>query len=169
MTSNTLKSKFKYGIKVNKDYLKFSAAHFLIFDAQNAERLHGHNYYVNFEAGLNSNLDDKGFILDFKEVKQVLREVCDQLDERVLLPDLHPEIRKTTVKDHLQIKFRNRTYMFPVDEVVMLPMINTSCECLSQYLLQQLLEHIKGLSFLKIEVQETSGQSAYAIFSDPKS
>ncbi len=169
MTSAKSKSKINFGITISKEYLKFSSAHFLIFDAQNAERLHGHNYQVRLEAGLKGDLDNKGFLVDFKLVKKHLQKTCEHLDEKVLLPELHPEIRKTVVKDHLQIKFRNRTYMFPADEVVMLPVINTSCECLSQYLLDELKGKFKGLSFLKIEVQETPGQSAYAIFSDPKS
>jgi hypothetical protein len=35
-----------WSIQIDKDYLKFSAAHFLIFPDGTAERLHGHNYKV---------------------------------------------------------------------------------------------------------------------------
>ena len=44
----------RWSIEVDKEYLKFSAAHFLIFPDGSAERLHGHNYrvYVSVEARL---------------------------------------------------------------------------------------------------------------------
>ena len=44
----------RWSIEVEKEYLRFSAAHFLIFPDGSAERLHGHNYrvYVALEARL---------------------------------------------------------------------------------------------------------------------
>jgi len=36
----------RWSIEVEKEYLKFSAAHFLIFPDGSAERLHGDNYRV---------------------------------------------------------------------------------------------------------------------------
>ena len=44
----------RWSIAIDKDYLKFSAAHFLIFPDGSAERLHGHNYkvYVTIETEL---------------------------------------------------------------------------------------------------------------------
>ena len=43
-----------WSISIDKDYLKFSAAHFLIFPDGTAERLHGHNYrvFVEIDAAL---------------------------------------------------------------------------------------------------------------------
>ena len=44
----------RWSIDIYKEYLKFSAAHFLIFPDGSAERLHGHNYrvYAEIEAQL---------------------------------------------------------------------------------------------------------------------
>ena len=56
-----------WSIKVHKDYLKFSAAHFLIFPDGTAERLHGHNYKVYVE--VRSALDKFGLVLNFKDIK----------------------------------------------------------------------------------------------------
>ena len=41
-----------YAIRVEKENLKFSSAHFLIFEDGTAERLHGHNYRVAVELSL---------------------------------------------------------------------------------------------------------------------
>ena len=55
-------------IEVDKEYLKFSAAHFLIFPDGSAERLHGHNYrvYVEVEAG-DSDVHGGKTVVDYGE------------------------------------------------------------------------------------------------------
>ena len=73
-----------WSIKIQKDYLKFSAAHFLIFPDGSAERLHGHNYKVFVE--LHTPLDEHGLVVNFKEIKPLIRSLVDELDEP--LPDL---------------------------------------------------------------------------------
>ena len=39
----------RWSIAIDKEYLKFSCAHFLIFADGSKERLHGHNYHVASE------------------------------------------------------------------------------------------------------------------------
>ena len=39
----------RWSILIEKEYLKFSCAHFLIFPDGSKERLHGHNYQVTAE------------------------------------------------------------------------------------------------------------------------
>ena len=50
----------QWSISVAKDYLKFSAAHFLIFPDGTAERIHGHNYRVSVD--LQTDLDPQGLV-----------------------------------------------------------------------------------------------------------
>jgi len=58
---------------------QFSAAHNLRNYGGKCENLHGHTWRV--EAALKSNdLNDKGFMRDFKEVKQFLKEVISRFD-----------------------------------------------------------------------------------------
>ena len=80
-----------WSIKVHKDYLKFSAAHFLIFPDGTAERLHGHNYKVFVE--VHSALDEHGLVLNFQDIKPRIRELVDELDEHLLLPGEHPTLQ----------------------------------------------------------------------------
>ena len=55
-----------WSIDIQKEYFKFSAAHFLIFPDGTAERLHGHNYRVFAE--IDAALSRHGLVLDFKPV-----------------------------------------------------------------------------------------------------
>jgi 6-pyruvoyltetrahydropterin/6-carboxytetrahydropterin synthase len=36
----------RYTVRVSKDYLVFCAGHFITYDGDHCERLHGHNYRV---------------------------------------------------------------------------------------------------------------------------
>ena len=77
-------------IELHKDYLHFSAAHFTIFSATERENLHGHNFQV--AAFLEGPINDDGLCFDYNEVKTRLKQLCDSLDETVLLPAESPHI-----------------------------------------------------------------------------
>jgi 6-pyruvoyltetrahydropterin/6-carboxytetrahydropterin synthase len=65
-----------YLVRVEAD---FSAAHFLSHYRGKCERLHGHNYRVLLWAR-GTELDEGGMLLDFGELKAVLRRICASLD-----------------------------------------------------------------------------------------
>ena len=69
----------RWSIEVDKEYLKFSAAHFLIFPDGSAERLHGHNYRVYVE--VEAELSRYGLIIDFQHIKPLIRELVDELGD----------------------------------------------------------------------------------------
>ena len=73
-----------FRIHVTKDYLKFSAAHFIAYPGFR-ERLHGHNYRVAI--ALDGQLGPQGYVVDFGVVKRIARRLCDGLGERLLLPE----------------------------------------------------------------------------------
>ncbi|MCA8955484.1 MAG: 6-carboxytetrahydropterin synthase [Planctomycetes bacterium] len=152
-----------WSIEVHKDYLKFSAAHFLIFPDGTAERLHGHNYKVY--VGVHANLDDHGLVLNFKEIKPLIRELVDELDEALLIPSRHPVLTTESLPGgQLEIRYKQRRYQVPADEVRLLPINNTSAENLAGYLAHQLLERVRrdfaasALQRLEVGVEETPGQ-----------
>src|SRR3954471_3602521 len=80
----------RWSILIEKEYLKFSCAHFLIFPDGSKERLHGHNYQVVAE--IDGLLSEFGLVIDFKQVKPIIREICDALDEHWILPGEHREL-----------------------------------------------------------------------------
>lgn len=69
-----------YKVKVLKH---FSAAHYLREYQGGCENLHGHNWQVEVEL-LSRELDNKGMVIDFKELKSVLSGVLDKLDHKCL-------------------------------------------------------------------------------------
>lgn len=147
-----------------KQNFKFSSGHFLIFDETSAERLHGHNYLVSVElkAPENANFGSKGYWVDFSELKKIIKAQVDLLDEHVLLPDLHPDFKKTKNKNNWDIQFRDRFYSLPQEEVVFLPVMNTSVEELSKYLASEIFKKIDsfGVQSVWLKVEETTGQGA---------
>ena len=64
--------------------LDFSAAHQLENYGGKCERLHGHNFGVEVSV-IGTELDEKvEYLIDFKELKGLVKEVLESLDHRVL-------------------------------------------------------------------------------------
>ncbi|MEZ6005704.1 MAG: 6-carboxytetrahydropterin synthase [Planctomycetota bacterium] len=163
-----------WGIDLAKEYLKFSAAHFLIFPDGTTERLHGHNYrvYVDLEAGL----DEFGLVIDFKRIKPVIRELCDGLDEHWLLPGKHPVLQATQRPDGTtEVRYKDPYYQAPSEDVIILPINNTSSENLATWIGRELKGRLEAkfpaavITRLWVAVEETAGQRGYYRFAmDPK-
>ncbi len=153
----------RWSIEIDKEYLKFSAAHFLIFPDGEAERLHGHNYRVYVE--IDAALSRYGLVVDFLQVKPVIREVVDALDEHWLLPGEHPELSIENREDGItEVRYRDRYYAAPTEDVIALPINNTSAENLSWWvakelrrLLEERFEDVR-VDHLRVAVEETPGQ-----------
>jgi 6-pyruvoyltetrahydropterin/6-carboxytetrahydropterin synthase len=151
-----------WSIQIDKDYLKFSAAHFLIFPDGTAERLHGHNYKVYVD--LHTDLDQHGLVVNFQEIKPLVRALCDELDEHFLIPGDHPVLRAVRVGDAMEIRYRTRFYSVPADEVIVLPICNSSAENLAAWFGRTLRERMRNVwpglrvKELSIGVEETPGQ-----------
>lgn len=156
----------KFCLKIEKENIKFSSAHFLIFNDHEAEMLHGHNYKVKAEIYLNTEqFKGQGFGIDFKIIKEKLKTLVDALDEHVLLPGKHPDMKiQDFDSKSIRVDFRDRLYVFPKKEVVILPVLNTSVEELASYLAAQLFQTMPDIHQLVINVEETSGQSASCFF-----
>ena len=153
----------QWSIEVNKDYLKFSAAHFLIFPDGTAERLHGHNYKVFVE--VHTDLSEHGLVLNFREIKPLVRELVDTLDEHLLIPGEHPVLTcEKSEGSSFEIRYKERRYIIPDNDVLVLPISNTSAENLAGYLGRRLHEMIgkrwPGVRIRKLVmgVEETQGQ-----------
>ena len=74
----------RYRVRVTKDHLVFSAAHFITFNGNVCERLHGHNWRVAVE--VSGSLDENSYVFDFIALRDETQKLVNQLDHRVLLP-----------------------------------------------------------------------------------
>lgn len=161
-----------WGIDLAKEYFKFSAAHFLIFPDGSAERLHGHNYRVFVE--LEAALSEHGLVIDFIMVKPVIRELVDELDEHWLVPGEHPDLEVEERDGGTHVRYRDRVYQAPSEDVIVLPMNNTSSENLATWVGRELVRRL-GERFPEVHpakllcaVEETSGQrGVYEYRPDP--
>src|SRR5688500_5180797 len=127
-----------YHVRLAKEHHVFSAAHFITFAGNVCERLHGHNYRVNVEVF--GPLDENQYVIDFIALRDELKKITDQLDHRMLLPTLHPQIRVTASGDEVEAGFTpdGRRWLFPAGDCVLLPVANTTAELLAQYIGRQL-------------------------------
>lgn len=151
-----------YSVRVTKDYLVFSAAHFITFGNNICERLHGHNYRVTAEVV--GPLNHQHYVVDFILLRDTLQRLCLELDHFVLLPTQHPQIRVTATDKEVTATFEDRRWVFPRGDCVLLPVPNTTAELLANYLTDRLCDELQKagagqLDSLWVEVDECNGQA----------
>jgi len=154
----------EFQIRLAADDLVFSAAHFLVGGRSGCESLHGHDYRVVLEAF--GPLDENRCVLDFLAARDALKTVLAALDHRVLLPEKHERLQLRMLENRIELSCGERSWSLPAADCRLLPIADTSCELLAEYICRRLLETLstagrgrKNLT-LKIEVSEGSGCSA---------
>jgi 6-pyruvoyltetrahydropterin/6-carboxytetrahydropterin synthase len=85
----------------------FSSGHYLRNYHGKCENPHGHNYRVLVTL-CGESLDETGLLLDFKELKNILRPVVDYLDHQ-MINDLEPFTTVNPSAENLARYFFDRT------------------------------------------------------------
>lgn len=150
-----------YQVRLTKDYLVFSAAHFITFAGNICERLHGHNYRV--EAEVEGDLDENHYVIDFIALRDALQTRVADWDHHVLLPTQHPQIHVRWDDHEVEARFEDRRWVFPRGDCILLPIGNTTTELLARQLALGLLDDFRRLGFpipkkLRVAVDENLGQ-----------
>lgn len=150
-----------YHVRLCKEQLVFSAAHFITFNGNICERLHGHNYRV--EATVFGPLDENQYVVDFIALRDALAAVTSELDHHVLLPTNHPLIQVTTKDQEVEATFEDRRWVFPRGDCVLLPVANTTAELLARYIGRRLSDELHRRTGvrppkLQVAVEENFGQ-----------
>ena len=148
-------------VTIETGNLRFSAAHFISF-AGKCERLHGHNYAVS--VSLEGDLTEDRYVFDFVELKALAKELCDRLDHCFLLPRESRCLEVREAHGEVEIRFKDRRYVFPRQDVLDLPLDNITAERLAQYLTAELaaaVGHNDNLNLIEVGVEEAPGQTAY--------
>lgn len=158
-----------YAIRLEKAAFTFCSAHFITYAGDTCEPLHGHNYRVAIEA--EGPLDANSYVLDFVATRDTLAAITGELDHLMLLPTQHPEIRVETAEGPLGgqevvATFRDRRWVFPAAECVLLPIANTTAELLARWIGERLLAALRDRgeavpARLQVEVDECDGQVGF--------
>jgi 6-pyruvoyltetrahydropterin/6-carboxytetrahydropterin synthase len=151
-------------VSVSKDYLTFSAAHFLSIAGHKCEALHGHNYVVTVV--VEGEVDPRtGFVIDFAVLKRILRPAIDRLDHRVLIAAGNEAIVVTREEEFTAVAVRGRRrFLFPTAHVATVPVTDTTAELLARFLAGAVLEGLaaegcRSATSVTVEVEESPGQS----------
>ncbi len=149
-------------ISITNRSLNFNAGHFTIFSSTEREDLHGHSYFVNGE--FLGSIDDNGLAFNYKVVKKIIKGLCDELDEKVLLPEQSPHLKLGQQDGYVTAKYDGEKLMFLPRDVLTLPVRNVTLEELSGYFARKICEHpkIAGLAVEQVTmtVLTMQGQSA---------
>lgn len=154
-----------FRVSVAKDDLAFASAHFITFAGHRCETLHGHNYRARVT--VEGPLDDESWlVLDFVELKRIMRRLCDEIDHRVLLPLESPRVCVAEEGDRVTVAVDGKPlYVFPRRDCALLPIPNTTAELLAELLggrLRAALETLglRAWTAIEMEVEEDIGQAA---------
>jgi 6-pyruvoyltetrahydropterin/6-carboxytetrahydropterin synthase len=153
----------RWKVRVTKDHLVFCSGHFISYEGDRCERLHGHNYRTAVE--VEGELDQNFYVFDFIALKTRTRAITEELDHRMMLPTRNPHIMVEEGPRSIHVRYREREWLFPREDCVLLPVENTTAELLARYIGQRLVEDLhRQYQFvpraLRVEVEENVGQSA---------
>lgn len=126
-----------FKVIVNDSKVKFCASHFLE-EHFKCSRLHGHNYYVSVE--VSDGLDEKCFVVDFMELNTVLKDIVEPLDHYVLVPTQSKTVKIKDLCESYEVLTPTKRYLFPKEDVCLLPLPATTSELLAQYIHNKMKE-----------------------------
>ena len=156
-----------FRVHLDKESLVFSAAHFITFNGDVCERLHGHNWRVRCD--VEGPLDENRYVFDFIALRDALQSIVNELDHRMLLPDSHPKIKVIASDREVEATFGDRRWIFPREDCLILPMPNTTAEEIARYVARRLAKllgpaKLQNISTLQIGIDENRGQ--WAVYSN---
>jgi 6-pyruvoyltetrahydropterin/6-carboxytetrahydropterin synthase len=153
-------------IEICKEYLNFSAGHFTIFSSTERENLHGHNFQVR--CTVSAAVGANGMAFDYVMLKRVLKSLCDDLDERLLLPEHSPYLRIERGDGMVVAWFDEQRLTFLERDVLLLPIRNVTIEELAALLLSRLRTRSElldqAIHAIDVGVSSGSGQWAWSVW-----
>ena len=113
-------------IRLAKENMKFSAAHFTIFSATERERLHGHNFRV--EVDIEAHMLGNGMCFDYGIYKDRVVALCRELNEWTILPTRSEHLRIEEDGAHVFALFDGTRIPFLRADVLLLPIENATLD-----------------------------------------
>ena len=149
-----------YKIVVNETKLGFTASHFLT-NHPTCGTIHGHNYGITVSIEVKEGFLDKNhMVIDFHDIKSIVNDITDKLDHKLMIPQKSKELEINKEKDPVEIKVKpaNKTYIFPLKDLVFVPILATTAECLAQFIFREIKKglQIKDYSMI-VRIHENRG------------
>jgi 6-pyruvoyltetrahydropterin/6-carboxytetrahydropterin synthase len=150
-------------VSVGRNRLRFAAAHMATFNG-GCEPIHGHNYDVTVE--LEGDLTADHWVWDFGELKRATRELTEQLDHKFILQRDSIELRIDETATNWKISFGGKGYVLPKDDVIALPIPNSTVECIAEWMSDHLQQWLTAAGAgnvrkLAVGVEEMPGQAGW--------
>ena len=149
-------------IEISEEYLHFAAAHFTLFSDTERENLHGHNFQVTLDA--EAPIAEDGLTFDYNILKKALKQMCDDLDEQVIMPTQSPHLQIESDDQYTYAVFNGERIPFLERDLTLLPIRNVTVEELAHYLLETLLkrQEIQALDIQQMVLKCASGEGQWA-------
>jgi 6-pyruvoyltetrahydropterin/6-carboxytetrahydropterin synthase len=158
--------------EVRVEGIRFDAAHFATYGGH-CEPLHGHSYEVAAE--IRGTLGDDSLVVNFIGLKAILRDLSKELDHKFMLQTESRVLSIRSTETAWKVRTPGDTgYVLPKQDVIALPIDNTTAERLAEWYGGRLLHWLEGrrasnLHSLTVEVSEGPGQrGSYRLESLPQ-
>eukprot|EP01033_Poteriospumella_lacustris_P003117 gene3117-2290_t len=113
-------------------------------------------------------LGSDGYLIDFGDIKKVVRNICKGMNEFFICPMKSPELQITEEDGQVCIACPDGArFCFPSSDCAKLPVMHSSAEELSHYFWCEIVRklgleklHERGIRILEVTVAEAPNQSA---------
>jgi len=136
-----------------------------VFPDGRKEALHGHQFQPMVTLTLASAAFDD--FTPFAVVKEAMREISEEWDEKVLLAASNRHFQLVRQSEtSIEFKLCGKRYLLPSDEVVLLQTENITCESLAHTYLHRLRVQLAELidapnvRAVQVRIEESPGQGA---------
>jgi len=152
-----------FSVAIGKEMLRFTAAHFIAFHGFR-EPLHGHTYQAQVTVSGPVGLD--GYVVDFLVLKKIAEEECAQLHFRTLLPAHSDCLTITEQEATIAVECEDGSrFLFPRQDVCLLPIVHTSSEEIARHLIGRLRERLRTsrgntIQTIEVLIEDIPGQTA---------
>lgn len=140
----------QFEVFVSKADFKFNCAHFIVFEGFR-ERLHGHNYQMSVKVTGDGQLGSDGYLIDFGDIKKVVRNICKGMNEFFICPMRSPELIITEEDGQVCIACPDGArFSFPSSDCAKLPVMHSSAEELSHYFWCEIVRYV-AIDLLRLQ------------------
>ena len=152
-----------FSVAIGKEMLRFTAAHFIAFRGFR-EPLHGHTYQA--QVTVSGPVGSDGYVVDFLALKKIAEEECARLHFRTLLPRQSDCLTFEEGAEEVTVRCEDGThFVFPRQDICLLPIVHTSSEEIARYLVARLRERLReargnSIQTIAVLIEDIPGQTA---------